>query len=239
MAEVKLRALGLREVDFGDFDRYLTALTEDGRRIEILCKNARRGKKQNPAARQLCYSEFILSDRGGRYTLRDADLVHSFFALAGDIEKYALSCYLNEMTTALTVPDFDNPALCRLLLYALYALEGGKRDPELVKAAFEWRIMAESGEVIENPPVCFSVRAGTAADAKCAKRVGGYAQLVDSTLRAMLHALTAEPNKVYAFALSGPAREQFCGMAEEYVKYHLGRGFESLQFYRSLQAPMK
>ena len=84
MAEVKLRALGLREVDFGDFDRYLTALTEDGRRIEILCKNARRGKKQNPAARQLCYSEFILSDRGGRYTLRDADLVHSFFALAGD-----------------------------------------------------------------------------------------------------------------------------------------------------------
>ena len=29
MAEVKLRALGLREVDFGDFDRYLTALTED------------------------------------------------------------------------------------------------------------------------------------------------------------------------------------------------------------------
>ncbi len=27
MAEVKLRALGLREVDFGDFDRYLTALT--------------------------------------------------------------------------------------------------------------------------------------------------------------------------------------------------------------------
>ena len=251
MAEVKLRALGLREVDFGDFDRYLTALTEDGRRIEILCKNARRGKKQNPAARQLCYSEFILSDRDGRYTLRDADLVHSFFALAGDIEKYALSCYLNELTTALTVPDFDNPALCRLLLYALYALEGGKRDPELVKAAFEWRIMAESGyapdltscgvcgEVIENPPMCFSVRAGTAADAKCAGRVGGYAQLVDSTLRAMLHVLTAEPNKVYAFALNGPAREQFCNMAEEYVKYHLGRGFESLQFYQSLQVPIK
>ena len=95
------------------------------------------------------------------------------------------------------------------------------------------------GEVIENPPVCFSVRAGTAADAKCAGRVGGYAQLVDSTLRAMLHALTAEPNKVYAFALSGPAREQFCGMAEEYVKYHLGREFESLRFYRSLQMPMK
>lgn len=251
MAEVKLRALVLREVDFGDWDRYLTVLAEDGRRVEILCKNARRGKKTNPAARQLCFSEFILSDRGGRYTLRDADLVHSFFALAGDIEKYALSCYLNELTTALTVPDFENPAMCRLLLYALYALESGKRDPALVKAAFEWRVMAESGyapdlsacgvcgEPIEHPPVYFSVRAGTAADEKCAKRVGGHAQLADSTLRALYHVLSAEPNKVYAFALGGPAGEQFCAMAEEYVKYHLGRGFESLQFYRSLQAPMK
>ena len=54
MAEVKLRALVLREVDFGDWDRYLTVLAEDGRRVEILCKNARRGKKTNPAARQLC-----------------------------------------------------------------------------------------------------------------------------------------------------------------------------------------
>lgn len=250
MAEVKLRALGLREVDFGDYDRYLTALTEDGRRIEILCRNARRGKKQNPAARQLCYSEFILSDRGGKYTLRDADLVHSFFALAGDIEKYALACYLNELASALTVPDFDSPAFCRLLLYALYALEGGRRDPALVKAAFEWRVMAESGyapdltacgvcgEAITRPPVYFSVRAGTAADEKCARRVGGYAQLGDSALRAIVHALSAEPNRVYAFALGDAAKEQFCAMAEEYVRFHLGRGFESLRFYRSLQEPM-
>ena len=87
MAEVKLRALGLREVDFGDFDRYLTVLTEDGRKVEILCKNARRGKKQNPAARQFCYSEFVLSERRGRYTLREADFVHSFFPLSQDIER--------------------------------------------------------------------------------------------------------------------------------------------------------
>ena len=88
MAEVKLRALVLREVDFGDWDRYLTVLAEDGRRVEILCKNARRGKKTNPAARQLCFSEFILAERGEKYALREADLVHSFFGLAEDIERH-------------------------------------------------------------------------------------------------------------------------------------------------------
>ena len=249
MAEVKLRALGLREVDFGDFDRYLTALTDDGRKIEILCKNARRGKKQNPAARQFCYAAFILSERGGRYTLRDADLVHSFFSLAGDIERYALACYLAEVAAALTTPDEDSPAICRLLLHALYALEGGKRDPALVKAAFEWRVMAESGyapdladcgvcgNAIEQPPVYFSVRAGTAADEKCARRVGGYTRLADAALRALVHVLTGEAGRVYAFALSGPAREQFCRMAEDYVQYHLGRGFDSLKFYHSVLLP--
>ena len=246
MAEVKLRALGLREVDFGDFDRYLTVLTEDGRKVEILCKNARRGKKQNPAARQFCYSEFVLSERRGRYTLREADFVHSFFPLSQDIERYALACYLAEVAAALTTPDEDSPAICRLLLHALYALEGKKREPALVKAAFEWRVMAESGyapdlvdcgvcgHAIEQPPVYFSVRAGTAADERCARRVGGYQKLADSTLRALVHVLTSETGKAFAFALSGPARAQFCRMAEDYVQYHLGRGFDSLRFYRSV-----
>lgn len=251
MAEVKLRALVLREVDFGDWDRYLTVLAEDGRRVEILCKNARRGKKTNPAARQLCFSEFILAERGEKYALREADLVHSFFVLAEDIERYALACYLCELTSALSDPGLENPALCRLLLTALLALERKKRDPALVKAAFELRVMAESGyapdltscgvcgEAVSAGPVWFSVPAGGIVHESCARRVGGCMPLDGSALRAVVHVLSAEPNKVYAFALSGPAGEQFCGMAEEYVKYHLGRGFESLQFYRSLQAPMK
>ena len=145
MAEVKLRALVLREVDFGDWDRYLTVLAEDGRRVEILCKNARRGKKTTPAARQLCFSEFILAERGEKYALREADLVHSFFVLAEDIERYALACYLCELTSALSDPGLESPALCRLLLTALLALERKKREPALVKAAFELRVMAESG----------------------------------------------------------------------------------------------
>ena len=250
MAEVKLRALGLREVDFGDFDRYLTVLTEDGRKVEILCKNARRGKKQQPAARQFCYSEFVVGERGGRYTLREADFVHSFFGLTQDIERYALACYLAEIAAALAMPEEDSPALCRLLLHALHALEGAGREPALVKAAFEWRVMAESGfapdltacsvcgNAIAQPPVCFSVRAGTAADEACARRVGGYAPLADSALRALVHVLTAETNRVYAFALTGTAREQFCRMAEQYVSYHLGRGFDSLAFYKSVALPV-
>lgn len=247
MAEVKLQALGLREVNFSDYDRYLTALTREGRLIEIFHKNARRGKRQMPAARLFCWSEFILSERGGRYSLREADLLHSFFGLTADINQYALACYLAELSFSLAEAGLEQPALCRLLLNALYRLERGRGDESIIRAAFEWRAMAESGYApqlaycgvcgnrITAPPVWFSVAMGQAADPTCAQRIGGWTELAGATLRALCHVLTAEPDKVFRFTLTGPAKQQFCTLAEQYVQYHLDRTFDSLHFYRQIK----
>ncbi len=246
MQEIKLKALGVREVDFGDYDRYLTALTYDGRRIEIFCKGARRNKRQNPAARQLCWSEFILTSRGGKYYYREADLVHSFFGLSGDIEKYALACYFLELASAVTDAEIENAVVCPLLLMALYSLEKGKRDPELIKAVFEWRIMKEAGyapelnvcgicgDRIEKLPLYFSVRNGSAAHEKCASRIGGWEFMPNSALKAVGYVENAEPLKAYSFKLEGKSKQVFCKFAESYVQYHLERGFESLKFYKSV-----
>ena len=249
---IKTDGIVLREVAYQDSDKLLTVLTREYGKLTVRARGVRSSRSRSKAACQLlAYSEFTLLERGGRYVVTEATAKEMFPELRNDLELLSLASYFAQAADVLSPEGVENPPFVSLLLNALYALGRLGLPQKLVKAAFELRVMAESGyapdltscgvcgEVIENPPVCFSVRAGTAADAKGAGRVGGYAQLVDSTLRAMLHALTAEPNKVYAFALSGPAREQFCAMAEEYVKYHLGRGFESLQFYRSLQVPLK
>jgi len=246
MAEIKLRGLVLREVEFGDYDRYLTLLTADGRRLEVLCKGVRRMKRQNAAARQLCWSEFILLERDGKYKLREAYLLHSFFPLAENIESFALACYLCELASAFTDYDIDHPDICLVLLHALYNIERGKRKPELIKSAFEWRVMVEAGyspdfsvcgvcgERITRYPICFSVPAGQAAHIKCAERVGGWVRLWEATSRAIEHIRLAEPKRVFAFELTGPACVQFCGITEQFVLYHLERGFDSLDFYHSL-----
>lgn len=249
MAVVKLRALVLREVDFGDYDRYLTALTEEGRKIEILCKNVRRGgKKQIAAARQFCFSEFVLSERGSKYTLREADLVKSFWGITQDIEKYALACYLAEVTVSLSVEEEEQTALCRLIYLALQALLSGKRDILLIKAAFEWRLAAESGyapniaqcmicgNMVAENPVYFSIRAGSVADKACIKREGGdYIPVDASVIQAIWHVMTAELSKVYAFALTGTAYRQFCALAEKYMQYHIGRKYDTLDFFNKVK----
>lgn len=211
MTEIRLRGLVLRETDFGDCDRYLSLLTEDGRRTEILHRNAKRQRKHAASAQQFCFSEFIVSERGGRYSFRDASLIHSFFPLSQDIERYALACYLAELTGALADEQTDCPALCSVLLTALSALEKKKRDPALVKAALEWRVMAEGGyapdlaecsvcgEPLVRPPIFFSVEAGGAADEKCARRVGGFTPLDNSAAAALRHALTIDPRAAVRF----------------------------------------
>ena len=89
-----------------------------------------------------------------------------------------------------------------------------KRDGKLVKAAFELRLMAESGFLPElavcgacqNPiegTVYFSVREGVALDEQCLRRIGGgdFVALPQGTYAAMAHILTCETPRVFAFAL--------------------------------------
>lgn len=248
MQQIKVKCLVIREVDFSEHDRYITVLTEDGRKLEILCRNARRkGSRSANAARLFCWSEMNLYESRGRFSLDDASLVRSFWGVTQDIEAYALACYFAELAAAMSDTDEDVPALPRIFLNALYAVTEQKRPLAIVKAAFELRLMAESGfapqlapcavcgKELDAPPVYFSVRAGTAACESCARRLGAdYRPLPAGALAAMGHILTCELKRLYAFALGGESLGALSRVCEEYAVYYADKSFDSLKFYHSL-----
>lgn len=172
MQHLTIKGLVIRETDFGDADRYITVLAESGARMEVLCKGVRRkSSRMAAAARLFCWSELTLYHGRGKYTLTDAELLHSFWGVAADMETYALCCYFAELAGAMTDENEETPAVTRLFLYALRAVADQKRGQKLVKAAFELRLMAESGFLpdlavcgaCQNPiagAVYFSVREG-------------------------------------------------------------------------------
>ena len=249
MAHLTIKGLVIRETDFGDNDRYISVLTESGARIEVLCRGVRRrGGRMANAVRLFCWSELTLFESRGKYTLNTADLLTSFWGITADMERYALACYLAELAGEMTDSDEECPAVTRLLLYALRGLSDGSRDPAIVKAAFELRLMAESGFEPDlarcgacggglGEEIWFSPREGTARCAACAERLGtvGYQRLTPGAARALVHILTAEIPRVNAFALAEPARGQLARICEEYALCRAERGFDSLTFYKTLE----
>lgn len=60
--------------------------------------------------------------------------------------------------------------------------------------------------------------------------------MTDATLAAVRYAVTAPDKKIFSFALSDPEEElYFSRVAETYLLHHLERGFDTLDFYHSVE----
>ena len=145
MAHIAVKGLVIRETDFGEADRYITVLTAELGKIEVLCRGIRRKKGRLANAVGLfCYSEFTLFS-GRKYTLSHAEIDTQFWGITGNIEQYALCCYFAELANIAADADDGVSDLLPMFLRALYALDRQKRSVQIVKAAFELRLASEWG----------------------------------------------------------------------------------------------
>ena len=135
--------LVLRETVTRDADKILTVLTPDRGRLSVIARGARRkGSRVAAACQLLAYSEMTLYEKG-RWTMLDAaDTIELFDGLRQDLTALSLAAYFAELTEAVSDGSGD---VLPLLLNALYALSALKKPPQLVKPAFQFRLMALAG----------------------------------------------------------------------------------------------
>ncbi len=246
MTHVTVKGLVIRETDFGEADRYITVLTAELGKIEVLCRGIRRkrGRLAN-AVSLFCYSEFTLYS-GRRYTLDDAEPDMQFWGITSDIEQYALCCYFAELAGMAAEADDATPELLPMLLRALYALDRQKRPVQVVKAAFELRLAAELGYTpdLTGCAVCgqaeseswsFLLENGALVCSDCRPRVGGtYFDMPKGVLDAMRYILLCDGKRLYAFSVGGETMRQLGTICERYLLYHLDARCATLDFYHSL-----
>lgn len=243
---VTVKGLVIRETDFGESDRYITVLTEELGKIEVLCRGVRRKKGRLANAVALfCYSEFTLFS-GRRYTLNDAEIDTQFWGITGNIEHYALCCYFAELVNLATEEDQKVDDLLPMFLRALYALDRQNRQIQVVKAAFELRLAAALGYLPElnGCAVCgetecdiwsFLLENGALVCKGCRKRVGGtYFDVPQGVLDAMRYIVSCTGKKLFAFAVNGQTAQQLGVICERYLLYHLDIHCKTLDFYHSL-----
>ena len=242
-----IQGIVLRVSDYSDHDALLTVLTRKHGKLTVKARGLRRKNSPLTAVCQLlAYGEFTLFEYRGQYSINEAHVLNLFQKLRGNLENLSLASYFAELTESLTDADDASPEVLSLLLNALYALGTLQKDPQLVKPAFELRLMALSGfePLADGCAVCgrpepeqpmLDVTQGVVHCAGC-KQMGGLSlPLCSGALAALRHVLYGESKRLYSFRLDKPALNQLDHVSEAFIAAQLERGFRTLDYYKSIR----
>lgn len=244
-----VKGIVLRAVDTKESDKILTILTPYGK-LPVAAKGARSRKSRVTACTQLlAYSELTLSESRGWQYLSEGNTIELFEEVRKDIELLSLASYFAELTEAAALEGVESGEILSLLLNALYALGNLKKNPALVKTAFEFKLMsligfeplADACAYCGNPepedPV-LDVREGVVCCGKCGRGERGLSMpLSGGSLAALRRVLYGEAKRLYSFSLAGSDLKKLGDASETYVHTMLERGFKTLDFYKGLTTP--
>ncbi|MDD2362271.1 MAG: DNA repair protein RecO [Oscillospiraceae bacterium] len=242
-------ALIIRENNnIGEADRFVTALTRELGVIRASARGARNIKNRNASATQLLsYSRLNLIKGRDKYIITDAQPIDVFFKLRSDIKITALAQYFCELAGILAPQEEPAEEFLRLMLNSLHFLAEKKRNPLLVKAVLELRMLSMAGFMpnliacsscgsFECESMWLSPMTGSIICNHCspAQPTEGGFPLSPDLLAAMRHIAYTEFDKCFSFTMSEDGIKQLSIYAEKYMLVQLGRSFKTLEFYNSL-----
>ncbi len=144
--EVKTEGVVLQTVDYKDNDKILTIFSPSLGRITVGAKGVKKPTaKLAFAAQPFCFAEYILAEKGGRYTMTGAYLHESFFSLRYDIVRFYAACALAETCKTVLYEQEKQERLFIALVEGLKALALAEDDPAEVAVAFLLIALRESG----------------------------------------------------------------------------------------------
>jgi DNA repair protein RecO (recombination protein O) len=243
------KGLVLRETDIKETDKLLTVLTQTGEKRTVLARRARsKGSRLAASAQLLTYSDMTLFEYRDFTTLDEASTIEQFRGVRDDLALLALGCYFAELAELIAEGDSAAPWLTSLLLNALYALDKLGKDPNLVKPAFEMKLMCLAGfaPLVDECACCgeeepeeprLSLREGTIRCAACPSgETGGISMpLCAGSLAALRHIQACDPKTLYSFRLEENALRLLGNTSEAFVMTQLERGFRTLDYYKLLR----
>lgn len=246
---ITTKALVLRGVDYKDSDKILTLFTQEQGKLTASARGCRKkGSAIAAGCQLLAWSEMVLCDYQGRWSVKEAATQRLFRGVLEDIRRLALGCYFAEFSGLLAVEGLPSPELLALTLNSLHALDQMPEKPlRLVKAAFEWKAMALAGyePLMDGCNVCgavppkdprFHLREGVLHCAECRAGVGEGISMPMSipALAALEHIVHGDPRRLFSFRLGEEPLQQLADTAEAYLHTQLERGFSTLDYYKSL-----
>ncbi len=254
----EVKGLVIRTTDIKESDRLITIFTEECGVVSALARGARSLKsRQMASTMQFCYSSFVLYKRGEYYSIKETELIESFYGIRSSIEGLALAAYIAEILSDIAVAEAERDLL-RLSLNSLYAIAESKAPLDKIKAAFEIRAAAIIG-FMPNILACsrcgerggsfyFDIMGGSICCYSCNEKEARQMRLPDDPHESHIITILSEGakialgyciycpiEKIFSFKISDEDMHLFSRAAEEYLINQLERSFKTLDFYKEVK----
>lgn len=98
MQEMKTAGLILSSVNLNDNDKLFTIQTRDAGKISAISKGIRSHKHKDFAALQnFCYSDMVISSRGGLGYISSAGIINNFYGIRNSVEQMSYAAYFADV----------------------------------------------------------------------------------------------------------------------------------------------
>lgn len=240
MEPVKIKGIVVNSANMSDNDKMLTVLTSERGVISVSAKGVKSLKNKNSQGVQpLCYSQFILNEKGDIYSLSSADLIESFYALRENVQALSFGVYFAQLAAYVVGRDNSAEEEVRLLLNSLYLLCKKPERCFVLRAAFEIKMCEYAGfapyvescacggegewfDIAQGEVVCNLHKTQTVKKiSKNARLVCEYVQNAD-----LKEALTFDTPKEVATEISD--------IIEAFLMHQLGRLPKSLDYIKKI-----
>lgn len=249
-----VKGLVIQERKTGENDKVISVMTEDFGTIDIVAKGANKlTAKNHSAAQLLVYAVFCYDARKSGNYLNSSEVIDDFYDLRLDIRKFALACYICEVTKFAIMTNRrqqENNNILRLILNCFYLLQKDKRSCEFIKSVFELRFSTDIGFMPQliGCLTCFTYSAPKMyflvdlACVYCSEHFIHNMHLDDyynvpinpDELAALQFICLSDFENIFNFRLSVRSQEVISEISEKYILTRLGRSFVSLDYYYSV-----
>lgn len=239
----------IRETNFSESDKYISLLTDNFGKIDVLVRSARRKNgKFSSNTGIFTYGTFTLFENKGNFSLNEVNIIHIFFELTRDIEKYALACYFCEIIDVICNNHINTRESLELLLRCIYMIAADKYTLNIIKSVFELKVLNISGitpridicnichksKNLSNPIFHLSEAVITCNDCTPDYYIGETIVMSPSLVNVMFYIISSPIKKIFSFKLGIDTTKTLTYLSEKFLYIHTNKNYKTLEFYKSI-----
>lgn len=214
--KIVMHGIILSGMPVGEADRRLVILTGERGKITAFARGSRRPSSPLVGStRAFTYGRMELYESKNYYVLDSVEAGNYFEEVTRDLESSCYAAYFCELAGFYGREGLEARESVRLLYAALLALQKKLVSNELIRAAYELRLMVINGEYTEQP-------------------FGGERAVVQSAKAAWTHCISGRLEELFTFELKDDARTDFLGAVESLREDFIPQQFKSLEILKSM-----